>query len=260
MEYLHTGYGGYQEKVNAALSSGNEMESFNVVSSIAKIMSVSYTVARMAIFNNEKSQILSSTTQIMQSMEGILKLTANNNKGLVLKANLMVVRSCCPAGYQLKFSSNTIESHQKFLTFERYSNGNGIKICLPMPDPSRPDCALPGAPEATLMDTDDYSVMNCSRISYRKGVPKTIRKEIEKYFLTATYKSLISLPLCVMHSGAPEGIGVVNIESNRGNVLGEGAHKIPGVAKILSPLCLILATLVHAENTITTKTVKIEEA
>lgn len=249
LDYLYYGYNSYKELIEVVNKRNIDCRSKDHTAEISEIISISYSSARFAVSNKDQNTIIKTTSDLLKSIENIIKLLCIDSSGLALKSNLMIVSSSCSNNNKLKFSTDPdLKIGKDVLLLKRHSSGGGQQICLPMPDSNFPECALPGAPEATLMDTKQPAIINCQNVKFRTGIPSATQKEIKKFFSSVSYKSVISLPLLAMHSGQPQIVGVVNIESNRENVLGEGVDKIVDISTVLSPMCLILATLADAEK------------
>jgi hypothetical protein len=96
---------------------------------------------------------------------------------------------------------------------------------------------LPGAPEAFVLRK--AAIINCHEVAFRAGVPKKTKEEIQKFFADVDYKSVASIP--IVAKGGP--IGVINIESNQLDMLGEGADIGKVACSTLQPFAAILSQM-----------------
>jgi hypothetical protein len=94
---------------------------------------------------------------------------------------------------------------------------------------------LPGAPEAFVLRK--AAIINCDEVTFRKGVDKKIRADIQKFFSDVEYASVASIPIST--KDGPR--GVINIESNRPDLLGEGAEFGRAVCNTLQPFVALLS-------------------
>jgi hypothetical protein len=100
------------------------------------------------------------------------------------------------------------------------------------------DTILPGAPEAFVLHK--AAIINCNEVACRKGVDKKTRADIQKFFSDVDYASVASIP--VFTKDGPK--GVINIESNRPDLLGEGADLGKAVCNTLQPFAALLSRVI----------------
>jgi hypothetical protein len=96
---------------------------------------------------------------------------------------------------------------------------------------------LPGAPNAVAFDKP--GIMNVRNISFRDGVPEVVRGKIVEFFRDENYLS-VSTVVIPSREGAR---GVINIESSREDLLGEGEDVGRAVCRTLHPLVAILSQI-----------------
>jgi len=94
---------------------------------------------------------------------------------------------------------------------------------------------LPGAPEAFVLRR--AAIINCNEVTFRKGIDKKIRADIQKFFADVEYASVASIPIST--KDGPR--GVINIESNRQDLLGEGTEIGKAVCNTLQPFAALLS-------------------
>jgi hypothetical protein len=97
---------------------------------------------------------------------------------------------------------------------------------------------LPGAPEAFVLRK--AAIINCDDVACRKGVDKRVRADIERFFSDVEYASVASIPIST--KDGPR--GVINIESNQPDLLGEGADLGKAVCNTLQPFVALLSRVI----------------
>jgi hypothetical protein len=99
------------------------------------------------------------------------------------------------------------------------------------------DTLLPGAPEAFVLRR--AAIINCGDIAFRKGVDKKTCAAIQKFFADVQFASVASIPIATKDGP----IGVINVESNRPDLLGEGAEVGKAACNTLQPFAALLSRL-----------------
>ncbi len=119
-------------------------------------------------------------------------------------------------------------------------SGGGLHAAPPViiPVAGRPadhQMVLPGAPEAVITLSPTV-IGDLSRISFRRDVSKTIQRDVSKFFAGRTYVSLASIAVSdgrIVH-------GVLNIESDRKDLIERDDDTLSRVLSSLSPLASLL--------------------
>ncbi len=182
---------------------------------------------------------------ILDSMIGVVTILARDNTDLVLKANYMVaapyheVAPRLPAD-TLLFTWGDPKRYAYVLILERYAH-QAFERSVALPVDSSPLYAgtlLPGAPTAFATDFD---LINSADPAFKPGIPKNICADVRKYFSAMDFKSVLSLPLIRGTSR----VGVVNIESNREDLIGESRAALRRVEGFLRPYSMLLGILVE---------------
>jgi hypothetical protein len=76
-------------------------------------------------------------------------------------------------------------------------------------------------------------------LTFRDGVEKATRNEIQTFFASAPYKSVASVPIV----GKNGPVGVINIESSRQDLLGEGPDFGMAACGTLQPFTALLSRI-----------------
>ncbi|WP_146044242.1 hypothetical protein [Novacetimonas maltaceti] len=248
MTYMYHGYNKYRERVSSIMSSQNVSKEEiipEILDKVGKSIATAYAYARGALNRHDLEEIQGGTKKVMGAMADVVRLIAPNSDQLNINVNFMLKVPEPPSDVPPEFMIHKKESYSSFLLLIRYDNGNGFRICLPLESSTKTNYSLPNAP--ACFAEGEPKLLNKNKIKFQNKVPKDVQEQVRKFFSESKYESVLSLPLCLAQ-GSNESIGVVNIESNRIDIIGNGSKQTLRIANSLAPLCLILATLAEAER------------
>jgi hypothetical protein len=97
------------------------------------------------------------------------------------------------------------------------------------------DKLLPGAPEAFVQGK--AAIINAQSVKCNRGVDRETQAAIQKFFKDVDFESVASIPI----SGKEGSKGIINIESTREDLLGEGEEIGKAVCTTLQPFAALLS-------------------
>jgi hypothetical protein len=100
------------------------------------------------------------------------------------------------------------------------------------------DTLLPGAPEAFVLRK--AAIINSQSVKCSRGIDQKTQVAIQRFFQGVDFASVASIPI----SGKDGPIGIINIESNRDDVLGEGEEVGKAACTTLQPFAALLSRMV----------------
>ncbi len=123
------------------------------------------------------------------------------------------------------------------LVLHRAAAGSALEtVVLPVDGRiSDRDTLLPGAPEAFVLGK--AAIINSRSVKCNQGIDKPIQAAIEKFFKGVDFESVASIPI----SSKTGVLGVINVESNRDDLLGEGEEIGKAVCTTLQPFAALLS-------------------
>lgn len=249
IEYAHHGFGAYRRLLKEAekaaadgagkrVSRLHELAATNAGIIAAHIQAAQQYLGQPTLAG--KGMIEKS---LLDAMCNLVKAWAPDPTGLEINANYMLA---LPFG-----TTNAVQRASMRFTWgdqNRYGHllvlagQTGISapysLTLPVEANRDSDMLLPGAPEAFA--TRESCIVNVDSLGLRKGIPRETRTEIERYFAQQKFKSFLSI--VVMREGAAT--GVVNIDSNKLDIVGKGTRLENHIARALQPYCTLLGLVV----------------
>jgi hypothetical protein len=200
-------------------------------------------------------QRIAAQADVLKSIRSIVRKFYDDKQDLEINACLMLA-------YSIASAPGDIESRLRFKEKKRdlrsYSHVLDLvlwaedrpdlpkALALPVDDPCDPEArfkVLPGAPYAFAFDRpaviQDTSDLDSYFNNQGKYIDLAVRQEQMLYFGAYSFKSFASLP--VKREG--EKIGVLNVQSNKVNIMGEGNENGKLVTDLLDPLKQALALL-----------------
>jgi hypothetical protein len=174
----------------------------------------------------------------------VVKILATDDTDLRLRANYMSAQRFDAAaaerlGDGLLFTWGNPGRYAHILLLERYAHqGVDRTVALPVDaTPLHEATLLPGAPRAFA---SDFDLINSAEPVFRPKIPKNVRQDIKQYFASLNFQSVLSLPLL----RGTERVGVINIESNREDLIGESTEVLQRIEGFLRPYSMLLGLLV----------------
>ena len=123
------------------------------------------------------------------------------------------------------------------LVLHRVAAGSALEtIVLPVDGRvSDRDTLLPGAPEAFVLGK--AAIINSRSVKCNPGINRATQVAIRRFFEGVEFESVVSIPI----SSRFGPLGVINIESNRCDLLGEGEEIGKAVCTTLQPFAALLS-------------------
>jgi hypothetical protein len=178
--------------------------------------------------------------EIMSTICSAAQSLAEVPEGLELRANLMrfvpVERASDQLASAALFRFGDLSRYTGYLVLERPAG----RIVLPVETAANADLSLPGAPEAFV--TDRSVITNKATISYRPRLPRKTRGDVEAYFARDEFRNCQSIT-CIIVPTSQEPIGVINLESSREHLVGEGPEVAGRICVALQPFASLLSNL-----------------
>lgn len=245
MIFLHNGYAKYSEKYNELdrNTTPEEIHNRENLAQYGKVVATSIVLAmRDRGMGISREHRLGTIDDLLEAIENTVLLMSGGSRDLQLKSNYMVritksdlPRERAPAPM---FQFGNADRYEKFLVLRRYKGSRGAQVCLPVEPKGSSEPILPGAPEA--FSSGEYRLINCKSVNVDGNFSKQIKDSVSRYFKTAGFSSVISLPI----SRGRKVIGVLNIESSKVDILDQGDDMVDRVARVLQPYCLLLGEVV----------------
>jgi len=129
------------------------------------------------------------------------------------------------------------ERYTGLLVLHRAAGGSALEtVVLPVDGRiSDRDTLLPGAPEAFVLGK--AAIINSRSVKCNPGINRATQAAIRKFFDAVDFASVASIPI----SGKDGLMGVINIESSRQDLLGEGEEVGKAVCTTLQPFAALLS-------------------
>lgn len=247
MIFLHHGYAKYLEKYSELdrNSTPEEIHNRENLAQYGKAVATSIAVCmRDSAAGISREHRLGTIDNLLDAIENTVLLMSGGSRDLAIKTNYMVrvarqdlQRERAPAPL---FQFGDAARYERFLVLRRYKGSRGAQVCLPVEPKGGNEPILPGAPEA--FSSGEYRIINSKSVNIEKGFPKNIKDDLSKYFKNAPYKSVMSLPI----SKGRKIIGILNIESNKVDILDQSDDMVDRIARAIQPYCLLLGEVVSS--------------
>ncbi|MEI9904384.1 MAG: hypothetical protein WDN06_10725 [Asticcacaulis sp.] len=240
LQYVAYGFAKYNEAQKELLSTSTSALDKETLSKYGGLVSVAMGEAHGAD-RSDKPELERKIARALQSIEDIIRLFDGSGAELKLNSNYMVqvprdkVGSLGLVKFLPKVNN---ERYVHFLALRSYQTGEQKEVYLAIEPADRQAALLPGAPTAYSKRQAD--IINCKTVKFARQVPTTTKKLVEEFFSREDYASVLCLPLL---SGS-NAIGVVNVESNRKDVVGADPKLIDQIIPAVTPICLVLAELI----------------
>ena len=119
--------------------------------------------------------------------------------------------------------------------------GAGKRVVLPVESAAAPaELTLPGAP--TAVREGGFAIMTVKPLTRKDGIEDRIWEEMETFFADAGFASVAS----VIVSGSGGAHGILNIESSKQDLLGEGDALARAACATLQPVAALLSKFDYA--------------
>lgn len=241
LEYMTYGYRYYRARLeNLDKETVADTEAAQSVSELGKAVATVMATTAFVRRLDEPKQREIFIDQVLKAMEDTVKLFAAGVADLRLQTNYMIRVSAADLRSDAKplFVDEPLTDYDGFLVVRRYRDGKSNPTCIPLETAARATRVLPGAPMCWADRTACH--LNTRKLNFNSGVPSPIKAQVKDFFKDAPYDSVLSVPLILERNV----VGVVNVESNRVDVVDKGADMVGRIGDALAPFCVILGDLV----------------
>ncbi|MFT8701444.1 MAG: hypothetical protein ABF802_10685 [Acetobacter orientalis] len=245
IEYIRNGYG----RVEGFIGTLDQLErksTYEIVGEYGDLLYVimSKTNEVSGADEQNKTRMIHA---ILSSISSVTILFSSGSQDIKIKTNYMLrlknTENLKPQ--DVMFCDRDLHEYGGFLELKYYDDNSSPKIILPFESKDSQDWdkkTLPGAPECML--TRHYALLSCgseaaaSKIKFGASVNNEIKEKIKIHFSDCPYQSLLCIPII---SKDDEVVGVLNIESNLGEIVEKGEGVVQDIVMALEPFCSMLA-------------------
>lgn len=261
LDYLHNGYGYWQERVDLAIAERAENPCAEIHDALTSYRQLSSKAAnnlagRLALLQRNLDDPRTSPPEvtcdrILDDLRIIADPWLQPAEPMSINANLMIAvpyREPLPPGVRLAFTWEAEpKRYSHLLVIKRYADPNNTSVplgfSLPVENIHRrgwEDRVLPGAPHAFVHNGP--AVVDQAELRFAQAVPNHVQHEMESYIRGKKFNFFVSLVIPIRRKDWP--MGVVNIEANRDPKAAPFTQSaLEELNLVLQPYCALLGVL-----------------